>query len=644
MSLLRGTTQRIEKGGFKMTDFMGMLSWDKGLKAGTRQKIMKNDDVPSPAGIETNLNGGGAFIGATGSVGAPGTFRGKEVLGYHVMFNGQLYNTEELFAEGGRSEERPALPNPPELIAAMFRKYGEQCFLRLNGVYSLALLDPGRRLFFLGTGKLNPQTIYYLYQEECLYFADKIETLVRISGMPPELDHQFLPKYFAHGFVPSPHTLLKGIRKIPTGSFLLFQEGGRLSLQRYWDMQFSGKDVPELREKDYSRNIYKTLIDTTRRRLNIDSRLGVFLSGGLDSGSLVAVLSQLKEGKPLHTFTAIFDEKSFSEANQAKTVAAHFGTKHFEILLTPEKALEFVRRLIGKIDDPFSDDDVICGGVLSPVASEHVDDVFLGDGPDELLMGYPSLLAHKLSRIYEAVPGALRRIFERGMNRLPVSYEYCAFDARFRQFLGGVGYPAELRDAAWWGPFPPQNQPGLFHRDIQENLNFEYRQIYSEALEEIARGNAHGIIEKILTLYIRCLGERWFMKLNAVSQSTSIHFKLPYLDDRFVECANAVPSRYKQKSKYILRKAMETDLPKSILWGRKRPFFVPLALWMKNNFRTLILDVLTETNVLKAGLNYSYVSHMLQQHFSGEANHAKQLWNIFIYVAWAIRLPKWGRD
>ncbi|MFA5260767.1 MAG: asparagine synthase-related protein, partial [Candidatus Omnitrophota bacterium] len=371
-----------------MPPFCGAIS-RKGPLAPDIKHRLKTLTDPQQQSCLRNDSPDGLFTGFASQILAGEGKASCEIPEYSVLFNGILYNHKDLLPLLPENSRALAEKSTPLLIAHLFHKYNHACFSRLNGVFSLALRDIPHRTFYLVNGKLQPRKIYYFFYEECLFFTEDMENIIKISGIRPSVNITFLPKYFAYGFVPSPNTLLEGIHRLPSGKFLLF-EPDNMDLQTYWDIQFNDQNETSTiaKETHYSEEVFRVLCQSAERRLNADSRTGLFLSGGLDSSSLVAALKHISPGIPLQTFTAVFDEKSFNEAPKARTVASFFQTQHHEILFTPQKALTFVKDWIKEVDDPFSDDDIICGGVLSPIAEELVNDVFLGDGPDELFMGY----------------------------------------------------------------------------------------------------------------------------------------------------------------------------------------------------------------------------------------------------------------
>ncbi len=622
-----------------MPPFYGTISWDKPLTSDIRHRLkalaphVQNN---SRKGADENQH---VLLASQAPHGERGNY--CEIPGCCVLFNGILYNAQELLPLLPEHDRACAQRCQARLVASLFQKFHHACFTRFNGDFSLALHDVSQRTFYLLNGKLQPRKIYYAWQQGYLFFAENMETIVKMSGSLPPFNSRFLPKYFAYGFVPSPHTLLEGIHRLPSGKFLQFKPTN-LALETYWDIQFSEEkmEAAPTGKTSYSQEAFRVLCESTQRRFNAGARIGLFLSGGLDSGSLAAVLKHISPQTPLQTFTAVFNEQSFNEASRARTVASFFQTQHHEILFTQEKALTFVTNWIERLDDPFSDDDVICGGILSPVAEKSAEDIFLGDGPDELFMGYPSFLAHRITEIYERVPALVRKYFERAVRVLPVSYRYCAFDARFSQFLSGVGYPPALRDAAWWGPFPPASQKPLY---LDAGFSLDATDVFQDVLTAQDRARAQTFVNQVLTAYIKILSERWLMKLNAVSLDTPLRFKMPYLDDDFMAFVNRIPWQYKLKPKYILRQAISPYLPQRIVQGTKRPFFVPLALWIKNGFKGLISGILTPENLQQTGLNHPTVLKMCDEHFSGHRNYARQIWNIFILTAWHRRIRRIGQ-
>ncbi|MCD4779889.1 MAG: hypothetical protein K8S27_04985 [Candidatus Omnitrophica bacterium] len=568
----------------------------------------------------------------------------EEFYGCTVLIRGNIYNMAEI-------GERLSLPDKEfrsgslaEKIVLIYKKKGVSFYEELNGDFALALYDESEHVLFLGVDKFSPAQIYYYFDGKDFVFSTTLQRMIQMIGHVPSLDPTAFSKYFAYGFVPAPLTLFNEIKKIPLGHFLVYNRAD-IRMVRYGGGFFSMENQPQKSEHAYAQEVYDRFLKAVKIRMNGQHKNGVFLSGGLDSSSVVASLSQFASGRELHTFTAVFSETSYNESVNARLVAERFHTQHQEILFTPQKAIDYVQKLIKAIDEPFADDDVICSGILSPIACQYADDVFLGDGPDELFMGYPSLFAHGAMNLYEKIPGGIRQGFEAMMKTRSMSLEYCSFDGRFKQFLGGLGYPACKRDAAWWGPFPPQYQQFLFHEDVLAGLDLRHENIYSEVDQILTTMTTRNTLEEIISVYLNILSGRWLLKLNAAARQSSINFKMPFFDDDFIACVNNIPARFKKKPKQILRKSFQRILPKEITRGKKRSFFVPLPKWMKENFSSLLsehlsLERLRELNML----NPAYVHGLIDQHKAGKVNHAKQIWSIFIFMAWYHQLSTLLKD
>jgi len=555
----------------------------------------------------------------------------KRYNGYYLLLSGSIYNLKKL---ANIPTHTAKTQSPEELITFLFQNKKNNLFSQLNGDFALTLFDIKNKTLHIVMDKFASKKMYYYFNNNCLIFATHMQTIISLLGAVPEIDVTFLSKYFAYGFVPSPNTLLKGIKKVPSCHYLFF-DSKKINLDRYWDLNFEKSAENQNDEKKYAKHLYESLLDSTQQRLEFKSKTGVFLSGGLDSSAVVAMLSDIIPAASIHTFTATFKEKSFDESKNAKMISQYFKTNHHEILLTPRKALSFIESLIGKIDEPFSDDDIICGGLLAPFAENHVDEIFLGDGADELFMGYASFFAHKMANIYENTPKLITDLFEKLMQKRPMSFSYRSIDSQFKQFLGGMGYEKEIRDAAWWGPFPPKNQNCLFAAETIQNINLDHKHIYHEIdtlMKNMSTGN---LTDKILSIYIKILNERWIMKLNALTQESSLKFKMPFFDASILEYSQRLPNRFKKGSKYILRKSLQSHLPPKIVHGKKRSFFVPMAAWMNNEFKPLLLEILSKKNIsLINCLNYSHILELTNQHLSAKSNYAKQIWNLFILIAW----------
>jgi asparagine synthase (glutamine-hydrolysing) len=548
-------------------------------------------------------------------------------LTHDLYFDGQLFNRRDLEQKIHCAGSKNAYMPYSKLIGTLFHKYKEKSFAMLNGQYHLVVFNRIDNQLFITQNPYPSENIYYTQIRDLFLFSNRLKKILYVLETIPDIDPVSLRKYFAYGCVPSPHTLLSGIYKIPLSSYLQYHDQ-TIHLKKYWNLSFDPNPSAKKSLEDYSRSLYQKLSQSTQKRINPEKRYGAYLSGGLDSSAVVSAICQHLNPSLIKTYTAVFNESSFDESNQARAVARYLGTDHTEIIFTPRKALAYVNELIQRLEEPFSDDDVICGGILSKEAENHVNEIFVGDGPDELLMGYPSLLAHSVSRYYEMLPHWVQLSIQKIVKRMPVSYRYCSFDSRFKQFLGGIGYPEHIRDAAWWGPFPTKYHSRLFQESPVSDAD-----IYNDVDQVLAQVNPHDPIERIITIYMNLLSERWLSKLKEVDRGTPLNFNIPFLDPRLIDHVNKIPSHFKN-NKQILRQSLRPYLPKPIFSGKKRPFFVPLAMWIKTHFSSMINEAITQETINELGLNDSVIQTLLKDHEQGRENNAKQIWSIFILAAW----------
>ncbi|MCK4649411.1 asparagine synthase (glutamine-hydrolyzing), partial [bacterium] len=329
-----------------------------------------------------------------------------------VILEGAIYNSRELIQDLKDSGHFLASNSDGEVIAHLYESYREDCIPRLNGKFTLAIWDQKRESLFLASDRMGQIPMYYIKLGNQLIFASQLNAILQHPEIEPEVDLNLLTKYLAYGFVPTPNTLLKGIQKLSSGHWLKYQHN-RVAFTKYWDVHFSNqsKVFPDKSKKEYSQRIYRLLHTSIQRRLDSNGHWGVFLSGGLDSSSLVAILSELVPSSSVKTFTVGFEKRSFDETEPAREIATLFKTEHHEVLLTPQKLLELLPGIVAAMDEPFSDDDVIGSCLVAQTAKRYVNVALAGDGADELFMGYPAFLAHRLADYYERLPWLIRHFF-----------------------------------------------------------------------------------------------------------------------------------------------------------------------------------------------------------------------------------------
>jgi asparagine synthase (glutamine-hydrolysing) len=416
-------------------------------------------------------------------------------------------------------------------------------------------------------------------------------------------------------------------------------ENGRVETRKYWDVRYTAQETaPAGRSQEsWADEIYERLRASVRRRLISDVPLGVFLSGGIDSSAVTALMAETSSG-PVKSFSIGFKEKSFDELPWAKIVAERFKTEHTEFVVGPEKVRELVPILARSLDEPLADASCIPTYIISKLARRHVTVALAGDGGDELFAGYDTHKAYRLARIYRRAPAFLRRgLIRPVVRRLPASKKRLSFEFKAKKFISGAEHPPEIANFLWWGAYTPQEKTRLFAPDLRaalagENLfgPVEFWQATAPAGETLDR-----ICYLDLKLYLQ---DDLLVKVDRMSMANSLEIRAPFLDYTFVEFAATIPSGLKLKgstSKYILKKMLRRLLPEEILTKKKIGFDIPLGDWMQTSLKDFTLDMLSEAQLKRQGLfDPAYIGRILQEHLRGRHNHRQLLWPLVIFQSW----------
>jgi asparagine synthase (glutamine-hydrolysing) len=547
-----------------------------------------------------------------------------------LVCNGEIYNYQALRQALEGRGHRFRTNSDVEVLLHLYEDTGPECVNQANGMFAVAIWDTRRQTLFLARDRLGKKPLYYRETPTQFLFGSEAKALLQHPACPRELDHRSLSKYLAYEYVPSPHCIFKGIQKLPAGHTLTWQPG-QTRVQQYWDLKFSAG--PDRRsENEIAGELRERLKEAVRLRLISDVPLGVFLSGGLDSSSVVALMAELRPAAQIKTFAIGFEESSFDESRYARRVADFYGTDHHEEILQGRALLDMLPEVAAFLDEPFADASIIPTYLLSRFTRRHVTVALGGDGGDELFAGYPTFPAQRLARFYR-VPRLLHERMVRPLAELlPVSHENFSLDFKVKRFLRGAGWRPELRDQVWIGSFTPEEQRGLLANpgeadDYQDILNAE------------KHCSTHNTMERLIYLYCKFyLQDGILVKVDRASMACALEARAPFLDYTFVEFANAIPVGLKLKglkTKSILKRAMADKLPPDILARGKKGFGIPIAKWFRNELRDLLLDTLSEQRIKQQGLfDHQTLARLVHEHLRGIKDNRKQLWTMFMFQLW----------
>ena len=551
-----------------------------------------------------------------------------------VVYNGEIFNfpdiKKDLVARGHVFATRA----DTEVIVHLYEDLGDDFVHRLNGMFAIALWDTKRRRLVLARDRLGIKPLHYWEDGERVYFASEIKSLLQ-TPLPREIDFEALGQYFAFEYVPAPRSIFRGVGKLLPGH-LMIVEGGRTEIRRYWDVRYAETNIVARREEEYAEEIASRLKESVRMRLLSDVPLGVFLSGGVDSSSVTALMSEVAAG-PVKTFSIGFREKTFDELDAARLVAGRFSTEHHEFVVGPDKVRELTPILMRFLDEPLADASIIPTYIISRLARETVTVALAGDGGDELFGGYDTYKAHKVARFYRRIPRIARRgLIRPVVRKLPASAKRLSFEFKAKKFIAGAEYPPEVSNFIWWGAYAPELRARLFSPDLQARIGEDpYAPVAVQGANTRAADGLDRIAYLDLKLYLQ---DDLLVKVDRMSMANSLEIRVPFLDYTFVEFAATIPSRLKLKglaSKYILKKAMASRLPAEILTKKKIGFDIPLGVWIREELRDFVLATLAPERLKRHGFfDDRFVRGVLDEHLRGTHNHRQLLWPLIIFQFW----------
>jgi asparagine synthase (glutamine-hydrolysing) len=535
-----------------------------------------------------------------------------------VVYNGEIYNFRELRRELEERGHRFATDHSDtEVLIHGYKEWGDGLPARLNGMFAFAIFDrPGKRLY-LARDRFGEKPLYYFHRPGLFAFASELGALALHPRVSARIDRRAVVKLFAYGYIPAPLALYEGAAKLPAGGWLKFDmESGGLQAGTYWTFRIepdeARRDTGALAEE-----LRALLIQATRRRLVSDVPLGIFLSGGIDSSTILACAAQSVAPSQLSAFTVGFNEPSFDESAEARAVARHFGCRHAVEMLDLERARALLPEVLRRMDEPLGDPSILPTHLLCRHTRHSVTVALSGDGGDELFAGYDPFLALWPARLYNRlVPRGLHRGLRRLADLLPVASHNMSLDFRLRRTLSGLSHDTPMWNPVWMAPL----EPGLLNDVLEQPISAE--DVYSEAIDLWERPGDLGVIDRALEFFTHFyLSNGILAKTDRAAMMCSLEARAVFLDNDLVEFCRRLPSRFKFRGgqrKRLLKKAMAPLLPESVLRRAKKGFGMPLADWLRR--------LPAPPRTVPPGMNHGRLLSMWQAHCAGRADHRLALW------------------
>jgi asparagine synthase (glutamine-hydrolysing) len=543
-----------------------------------------------------------------------------------VVFNGEIYNFRELRAELQQAGHRFATSSDTEVIVHAYETWGKDAIARLRGMFGLAIWDTRSRTLILARDRAGIKPLYYAVAGGRLLFGSELKSLLCAPELSRELDLDALDHYLSFLYTPRDGSIFRDVMKLPPGHHLIWKDG-TTHVQPYWrpstDEGFTGT------EGEAVEALHAVLADAVESHMVSDVPVGAFLSGGVDSSVVVALMARAGAGR-VKTFSIGFDDPAFDELEHARKVARHYDTDHHEFVVRPD-ALSILDDIIRHFDEPFADASAIPTWYVSEIARRHVTVVLSGDGGDELFGGYDRYVPHPRVVAFDRyAPRGLRRVAAIAAERLP-------HGARGRNFLRHVGRSEQGRYLDAIRYFSTDEKPALLSADVREALG---------GLDPEARLARHfdryahlpwpsQMMRFDLETY---LPDDILTKVDRMSMAHSIESRVPLLDNSVIDFAESLPPSLKIKGgrrKHVLKEVAARLLPEGIVDRRKQGFAVPIGNWFRGDLRELFADTLLSPSALQRGyFEPRFVRRIVDEHLSGRRDHTLRLWQLVVFERW----------
>ena len=559
-----------------------------------------------------------------------------------LVFNGEIYNYRELRRDLVQRGHHFKTHSDGEVIAHLYEEQGPDCVRQLNGMFAIALWDNGAKRLLLARDRAGEKPLFYWFRDNTLVFASEIKALFEYPGVGRTLDQEAVGQFFFYGYVPAPRSIFAEIRKLPAAHRMVI-EAGQVRVEPFWRLQEylrpPGRPrVSRIEENALLKELRTRVREAVLSRLVSDVPLGVFLSGGVDSSTLVALMSELTPGN-VNTFSVAFPEKAFNEESYARLVARRFNTRHHVLVADKAQLREGLEILADHLDEPLADAAVIPTFLISRFARKHIKVALSGEGSDELFGGYPMYIGARLAEYYLRLPRFLRRqLFARLQPFFPLSSSAVPMGLFLRRFLAHVDKEPALRHQIWFGMFAPDELNRLF--SPQFDCCAKPGQQILAPLDRVREGAVfEDAIAEVTYLDFRLyLEDDLLVKIDRASMACSLELRTPYLDHRLIEFAASLPTQLKVPTvqlKHLLKKAVSMWLPREIVYRQKRGFSVPVAEWMRGELRSWLDETLGEEKLKRNGLfSVSFVRRLLEEHWARQADHRRLLWPLFCFELW----------
>ena len=551
-----------------------------------------------------------------------------------IVFNGEIYNFQELRSELEERGHRFYTHGDTEVIIHLYDEYGADCVSHLRGMFAFAIWDTIEKSLFIARDRVGKKPLLYSHQANGnLIFGSEFKALLAHPEISKEIDDKAIHHYLSYLCVPAPLTAYKQIRKLEPAHWLLWKNG-EIKTHRYWTPDFHNKI--NISEQEAEEETLRILREATKMRMISEVPLGAFLSGGVDSSVVVALMAE-SSSQPVKTFSIGFEEEDFSELKYAKKVAEHVGAEHHEFIVKPN-AVEVLPTLVEHYGEPYADSSAIATYYVARETRKHVTVALNGDGGDESFAGYERYLAMRLSEKYHKIPAFMRKsLIENAVKLLPSSELKRSRVRDLKRFIKSASLPKVERYFRWVSAIDRESKENLYTADFRNKIK------KSDSADFIRRWfdqtNGSGIVDATMfTDQMTYLPNDLLVKVDIASMANSLEARSPLLDHKVIEFAASLPENIKLKgteNKSLLKKVGSRLVPPEVLYRKKMGFGVPITHWFRREMKDYLQENLLSDKFAKRGIvKKEVVTKLVNEHLSSEKDHVWQLWTLLMLELW----------
>ena len=551
-----------------------------------------------------------------------------------IVYNGEVYNFQEVRNDLEKQGDKFYTNSDTEVIVQLYDRYGADCVLYLRGMFAFAIWDESDKSLFIARDRVGKKPLLYSHQPNGdLIFGSEFGALLQHPSVSREVDFEAIDSYLSYLCVPAPQTAFKQIRKLEPAHWLRWKDG-KIETKRYWSPDFSKKI--KITENEAIEETTRLLRESTKLRMISEVPLGAFLSGGVDSSTVVALMAQESE-KPVKTFSIGFEDEDFSELKYAKKVANYVGAEYHEFIVKPD-ALEVLPLLVEHYGEPYADSSAIPTYYVSKETRKFVTVALNGDGGDESFAGYERHAAMQIAEIYHSFPKILTKaLVEAPVNLIPTSEMKKSRVRDAKRFLEAASMPRTERYFRWMSVFNREAKKELYTREFNERVAAQNPSTFLD--KWFVKANGSGILDTtLLTDQMTYLPNDLLVKVDIASMANSLEARSPLLDHKVIEFAASLPEKIKMKrfeTKSLLKKVATRLVPPEVVYRRKMGFVVPIGSWFRSEMKNFVCEVLlSEKSLMRGIIKPEMIEKYVGEHICAERDHAHQIWTLLMLELW----------